>query len=375
MYAFVKIDDPKTSLSKYVLINWQGEGANTVRKGLCANHLRDIEKFFTGAHLTINARNDEEVEPDLIISKVAKAGSAYSFKAPRGDVPTVPVPIGTNYQRVNPIKEINSRERDQFWLKEEQEEKKRVEEERKRKEFERLKMEEEVKRRELAETVERDAKTYQRNNSIDQIKKAEQVAFKAQKVPESNAYDDQSDVRVNRSDLLREERNKEAQELISQRTIDARSIFEKNTVAGQIKKAPEKPVRASILKAQAQSQANSTTNKNNLTDENKNGASTHSKPEESVANKIEEFQSDDESDQFSTIKRCPKDSKSATSPTVQQESFKNEINNAQTTLNSKQETVQITEQQFVDEVIYGDLNDPGIQARALYDYQAGKLFY
>lgn len=33
MYAFLKVDDPKTSLPKYVLINWQGEGANIVRKG------------------------------------------------------------------------------------------------------------------------------------------------------------------------------------------------------------------------------------------------------------------------------------------------------------------------------------------------------
>lgn len=37
-----------------------------------------------------------------------------------------------------------------------------------------------------------------------------------------------------------------------------------------------------------------------------------------------------------------------------------------------QQTVQMTEQQFVDEVIYGDLTDLGYQARALYDYQAGK---
>lgn len=33
MYAFLKIMDPKTSLPKNVLINWQGEGAPNVRKG------------------------------------------------------------------------------------------------------------------------------------------------------------------------------------------------------------------------------------------------------------------------------------------------------------------------------------------------------
>lgn len=137
MYAFVKVNDPKTSLDKFVLINWQGEGSNTLRKGISANHLRDIEKFFTGAHLTINARNEEEVEPQLIIDKVAKSGSAYSFKAPRAEIIEPTGPIGTTYQRVNPIKEINAKERDQFWRKEEEEEKKRIDEDRKRRENER----------------------------------------------------------------------------------------------------------------------------------------------------------------------------------------------------------------------------------------------
>lgn len=70
MYAFLKVNDPKTSLAKYVLVNWQGEGANIVRKGLCANHVRDVANFFSGAHVTVNARNEEEMEPQLIIDKV-----------------------------------------------------------------------------------------------------------------------------------------------------------------------------------------------------------------------------------------------------------------------------------------------------------------
>lgn len=249
MYAFIKVDDPKTSLSKYVLLNWQGEGANTVRKGICANHLRDVERFFTGAHCTINARNEEEVEPQLIVDKVAKAGSAYSFKAPRGDYSEPSKPVGTNYQRVNPVKEINAIERDQFWLKEEEEEKKRIDEERKRKEAERRKLEEEVKRRELIEAAQREAETTLRNNTIDQIKEAEKLAYDTQKQRESDVYVEEV-TKVNTSDVLREQRNKEAHDLIAQRTIDARSIFEKNTSAGQIKKTPEKPVRNSILKAQ-----------------------------------------------------------------------------------------------------------------------------
>lgn len=255
MYAFLKVSDPKTSLPKCVLINWQGEGANTVRKGLCANHLRDIENFFHGAHLTINARNEEEVEPQLIIDKISKVGTAYSFKAPRGDNSGPTGPIGTVYTPVNPVKEINATERDLFWMKEEREEKSRLEEERNRREAERRQLEQEAKRRELEEAVQRDAKTYARNNSIDQIKQAEQVAYEARNKPIASSVEDK-EVKVNQSDVLRQQRKQEAQNLIAQRTIDARSIFEKNTSAGQIKKTPEKPVRTSILKAQAQAQNN-----------------------------------------------------------------------------------------------------------------------
>lgn len=102
MYAFCRVLDPKTSLYKCVLINWvsksifykcflnfennifyfqQGEGAPIVRKGTCANHIRDVSNILKGAHVTINARNEDEVDTDVILSKVSKSsGSVYSFK-------------------------------------------------------------------------------------------------------------------------------------------------------------------------------------------------------------------------------------------------------------------------------------------------------
>lgn len=63
----------------------QGEGEPTLRKGTCANHIRDISKVLTGAHLTINARTEDDVETDRIIDKVAAVSSAYSFNQPRGN--------------------------------------------------------------------------------------------------------------------------------------------------------------------------------------------------------------------------------------------------------------------------------------------------
>ena len=56
---------------------------------------------------------------------------------------------GAIYQRVNPSREIDARARDNFWAKEEEEEKKRQAEEQRRKEMERKKREEELKQREV----------------------------------------------------------------------------------------------------------------------------------------------------------------------------------------------------------------------------------
>ncbi|XP_059488600.1 drebrin-like protein [Neocloeon triangulifer] len=148
MYGFVKVLDPKTSLPKCVLINWQGDGAPLVRKGVCANHIHEVSKLLHGAHVTINARNEDEVDLQIVIEKVSKAtSSAYSFKDRME--PERAAPVGTKYEKLNPAKEINSSERDRFWEKEEQEEKKRQaeekrkrEEETKRSEEERIKLEE-----------------------------------------------------------------------------------------------------------------------------------------------------------------------------------------------------------------------------------------
>nr|CAD7426260.1 unnamed protein product [Timema monikensis] len=151
MYAFCKVMDPKTSLPKCVLINWQGEGAPHARKGTCANHVHEVTNFFKGVHVTLNARNEEEVDPQIVIDKVAKStGSAYSFKD-RGDLEKESGPVGTVYKRVIPKQEINTRERDKFWEKEEQEEKQRQAEEKNRKEEERTRIESERKQRELRE--------------------------------------------------------------------------------------------------------------------------------------------------------------------------------------------------------------------------------
>ncbi|CAH4028876.1 unnamed protein product [Pieris brassicae] len=220
-YAFLKVDIPNSTISKYVLINWQGEGAPTVRKGTCANHIKHVSQFFNGFHTTVHARTEDDLDEKIILDKLAKAGSAFNFKSNRNEEQQPSGPIGTSYQKVNPVQEINSKERDQFWLKEEQEEKKRVEAERKQREEEKRKAEEEVRKRDEREAAKR-AQVEQQNIPQD-------------KAPRTSVS----------------ERSVEARELIGASTSAARKMFQQNLAQGQIynksSNIPEKPVRSSVI--------------------------------------------------------------------------------------------------------------------------------
>lgn len=243
MYAFCRVIDPNTSLIKYVLINWQGEGAPLSRKGCCANHVQDITNFFKGTHITINARTEDDMDPSVVMDKVSKStGSKFNFKE-RSEPSENFTPVGSVYKRIQPAKEFNSREREKFWMKEQEEEKRRLEAENKKREIERAKMEQEVREREMKEAVRREERVLERNKSITEVREAEQNAentarnVKFEKMQwEKQMKDDVKEEKERRwrSESLRRERSQEAQVLISKRTFNARAIFEQNSSAGQM---------------------------------------------------------------------------------------------------------------------------------------------
>uniref|UniRef100_A0A8D3CIB5 Drebrin-like b n=1 Tax=Scophthalmus maximus TaxID=52904 RepID=A0A8D3CIB5_SCOMX len=207
MYAFCRVQDPNSGLPKYVLINWTGEGVNDSRKGLCANHVSSMATFLRGAHVTVNARADEDVEPEVIMQKVAKAsGANYSFhkeassrfqdSGPQG-------PVGSVYQKTNAMSEIRKTNKDNFWAQAEKEEEKRRHEERRKADEERQLLDRERKDREAKEAVVRDKRDKERASQIEQQKKYQQEA-------ESK-------------DL--EKQRWEAASLISQRALNPREMF------------------------------------------------------------------------------------------------------------------------------------------------------
>ncbi|KAI9743518.1 MAG: hypothetical protein M1818_002831 [Claussenomyces sp. TS43310] len=78
-FAFVKVKDPNTTLPKYVLIGWCGEGVPERTKGYFTSHLAAVSKILHGYHVQITARSDRDLTPEGIVQKVADAsGSKYS---------------------------------------------------------------------------------------------------------------------------------------------------------------------------------------------------------------------------------------------------------------------------------------------------------
>ena len=129
MYGFLRLQDPKTSLPKYVFFHWQGESVPGSRKGKAATHLRDIEKYFHGAHLSITARDEEEIDEGIILDKVSKvSATAYNFKEKQTFGEEAPVePVGSNHKKINPKAELpNMEDREKFWNSEESKEKERI---------------------------------------------------------------------------------------------------------------------------------------------------------------------------------------------------------------------------------------------------------
>eukprot|EP00092_Neocalanus_flemingeri_P087850 GFUD01110923.1.p1 GENE.GFUD01110923.1~~GFUD01110923.1.p1 ORF type:complete len:486 (-),score=176.06 GFUD01110923.1:56-1513(-) len=262
-YAFLKVEDPKTSLPKFVLINWQGETAPGSRKGTCAMHLRDIEQFMAGHHLTYCVRNEDELDIDMILEKVSKVtASSFDFKQKPTGMEHSPAPVGTAHKKINPMAELpNMGMREKFWEADQEQEKERIVEERSRREKEQKVVESERRNREEKENKVRDEHIKERERQINCQR--EQEAGRV-KVEDKGAWEEQrradamdADERKNRSELMRRDRTREAAELIASRGGEAKKVFQRNSSQGQMNftapsgPAPPKPLPISSQSAPA----------------------------------------------------------------------------------------------------------------------------
>ncbi|XP_077160969.1 drebrin-like protein isoform X5 [Paroedura picta] len=237
MYAFCRVKDPNSGLPKYVLVNWIGEGVNDVRKGACANHVSTVANFLKGAHVTINARAEEDVEPEVIMEKVAKAsGANYNFHKEGSKFQDAgpQAPVGSVYQKTNALSEIKRVSKDNFWAKAEKDEENRRLEEKRKAEEERQRLEKERRERELQEAALRERRFKERANEIDAQKK-----FQQQQETESRD---------------KEKQQWEAASLIAQRSVNPREIFKQrersmSTEAAAVNSQPGDSIRQDNYKS------------------------------------------------------------------------------------------------------------------------------
>ncbi|XP_076876036.1 drebrin-like a isoform X2 [Brachyhypopomus gauderio] len=214
MYAFCRVQEPGSGVPKFVLINWTGEGVKVVRKGTCANHVPSMANFLRGAHVTINARSDDDVEPDAIMDKVAKAaGVNYNLhkESNRFNDAVPHGPVGSVHQKVSAVKEIQNTNKDDFWAEMEREEQNRRRQERNRAEQERQRMEEERRNQDTKEAAERERRQKEIANQIDQ-QRAHQKISALNEIQNTNKDDFWAKMEREEQNRRRQERNRAEQE-------------------------------------------------------------------------------------------------------------------------------------------------------------------
>ncbi|XP_008421365.1 drebrin-like protein A isoform X3 [Poecilia reticulata] len=228
MYAFCRVPDPNSGLPKYVLINWTGEGVKDSLKGMCANHLSAIANFLKGAHVTINARTEEDVEPETILTKVAKAsGANYNFHKQQNYIDAPRGPVGSVYRKVNAVEEIQQTKKDNFWDQAQRDEELRRKEERKRAEQERQNAEKERRELDEKQAKERERRTKDRAHQIELERTIQKKRDEENRDGEQQRLNEQENskkaTRINAAASV--QKANEAKSLISQRAFNPRDIF------------------------------------------------------------------------------------------------------------------------------------------------------
>lgn len=239
-----------------IISPFQGEGAPTTRKGACANHIRDVSKLLCGAHLTVTARTEDDIDEDKILSDLNLRGTVVNTQENSTYVDESPrAPVGTVYNRVIPTRDINSSARDEFWRKEEEEERKRLESEREKKKQEQVVADADRKRQEAVSKEKTAALDAQRdleatnnlknlhNNNPGAVTGTAAEKPVSQMAKESMAKSSPTRT-VTDAEKMRQERNQEAKMLIGSRVLEAKAMFSQNTVqTTSTVKAPVKPIR------------------------------------------------------------------------------------------------------------------------------------
>uniref|UniRef100_A0A7I4YEB7 Drebrin-like protein n=1 Tax=Haemonchus contortus TaxID=6289 RepID=A0A7I4YEB7_HAECO len=77
-YGVIGVRPERNALTKIVLVHWQGEGVPSARVAATTSHIDAVRRYLKKVHVTIYARSEMDVEPDVIRREVAKLPSTFS---------------------------------------------------------------------------------------------------------------------------------------------------------------------------------------------------------------------------------------------------------------------------------------------------------
>lgn len=247
MYAFIQVTDPNTQLPKNVLVNWAGEGVPPKQKGAYARHTPDVARFLRGAHVTINARSEMDLDEDEVLKKVSTAsGAKFSVHKEKARPMPAAAPVGSVYKKANPS--INTQARDEFWSKAEQDEERRRTDEKRTTAEQRKREEQERREREVKEGSQRDKTAQERARRIDEQKRQEAAAVKREREEQEAAMQARLKQRESEVDAERQREQRERQQRTNIAPTNVRgkmSAFEEKA-AEQTRPPPARPAKRAV---------------------------------------------------------------------------------------------------------------------------------
>uniref|UniRef100_A0A0N4Z9B7 Drebrin-like protein n=1 Tax=Parastrongyloides trichosuri TaxID=131310 RepID=A0A0N4Z9B7_PARTI len=116
-YGLISIKSCSTKEPKIVMIHWQGEGSSSSQIYSTAGHPEAIKRYFRRVHLLIHARDEIDLEKDAILKMVNKLGGVREDKNVQGSNSLPQETVHSVYQPVKPSRDINISERNNYWKK------------------------------------------------------------------------------------------------------------------------------------------------------------------------------------------------------------------------------------------------------------------
>ncbi|CAJ0941803.1 unnamed protein product, partial [Mesorhabditis belari] len=159
-FGIAKVQFDQTALPKILLVHWQGEGVPSSRLATTTSHVRDVERFLKTVHCVLHARSELDVDEREIRKALSKLPSFSSSNVETSYAN--PEPVNSVYRPVKPSKDINAKEREDFWKAMEIEENQRKREEIERQQHEREKQKKEQERETKESEIKREKMAQER---------------------------------------------------------------------------------------------------------------------------------------------------------------------------------------------------------------------